>query len=87
MYEKSINNFEKIILADKSVSKAYVPYDTSVLKTLVFSCENPIGNIVVFGGYDSFIEEFYLPIKEFSQAGYNVYLFEGPGQGENLKKA
>ncbi|PZM62146.1 alpha/beta fold hydrolase [Paenibacillus dendritiformis] len=42
--------------------------------------------MVIFGGYDSFIEEFYLAVKELVKSGYTIYLFEGPGQGETLKK-
>ncbi|HAX73061.1 MAG TPA: alpha/beta hydrolase [Firmicutes bacterium] len=86
MYKKSIENFNKIISLNRSLRIEYVPYQNAAMKTFVFSAENPIGNLVVFGGYDSFIEEFYLAIKKFAEMGYNIYLFEGPGQGETLKK-
>lgn len=86
MYEKSIENFHKIIDADKDVKIKYVPYKNTTMKVFVFQPSNPIGDLVVFGGYDSFIEEFYLAVKEFFVLGYNIYLFEGPGQGETLKK-
>ncbi|MCL2633614.1 MAG: alpha/beta hydrolase [Oscillospiraceae bacterium] len=86
MYEKSIENFNKTILIDNGLKIEYVPYMNTSMKTFVFRSENAIGNIVVFGGYDSFIEEFYLPVKELAESGYNIYLFEGPGQGETLKK-
>ena len=86
MYRKSIENFHKVIALDKRVHIEYVPYKNTTMKTFVFTCDNPIGNLVVFGGYDSFIEEFYLAVKELTEAGYNIYLFEGPGQGETLKR-
>jgi len=86
MYEKSVANFHKTILADGSLKVAYVPYENTSMKTFVFCSERAIGNLVVFGGYDSFIEEFYLPVKELAESGYNIYLFEGAGQGETLKK-
>lgn len=86
MYEKSIKNYRKVIDLDKTVRIEYVPYENAAMKTFVFTCENPIGNLVVFGGYDSFIEEFYLAVKELAGIGYNIYLFEGPGQGETLKR-
>ena len=38
------------------------------------------------GGFDSFIEEFYSWMKYFSNHGYEVISFEGPGQGAALKK-
>ena len=85
MYNCSINNFYKIIDTDKNITKEYVPYINTSMKTLVFKHKNPKGNIIIFGGYDSFIEEFYIAIKEFSEIQCNIYLFEGPGQGQTLK--
>ncbi|MFQ5584065.1 MAG: hypothetical protein ACE5GL_06485 [Calditrichia bacterium] len=37
--------------------------------------------IVMHGGFDSFIEEFYSMMTFFSRHGYEVIAFEGPGQG------
>ena len=85
MYNNSIKNFYKIIDTDKNVSKENVPYNNTFMKTLVFKHKNPKGNIIVFGGYDSFIEEFYIAIKELQKIEYNIYLFEGPEQGQTLK--
>ena len=84
-YELSINNFTKIISQDKSVEMLYVPYETSEMKVHIYKAINEKSKIVVFGGYDSFIEEFYLAIKEICEFGYTIYLFEGPGQGKSLK--
>jgi len=36
--------------------------------------------------FDSFIEEFYSITSYFAELGYNVIMFEGPGQGAALKK-
>ena len=44
--------------------------------------DNPKGVIVVHGGYDSFMEEFYPQIIHFRDMGYTVIMFEGPGQGQ-----
>jgi pimeloyl-ACP methyl ester carboxylesterase len=41
---------------------------------------------VLHGGNDSFIEELYPMIRYFSDHGYDVIAFEGPGQGAALKK-
>ena len=86
MYRKTIENFHKVIDLDKSMRVEYVPYENVAMKTFIFTCDNPIGNLIIFGGYDSFIEEFYLAVKEIVGTGYNIYLFEGPGQGETLKR-
>jgi pimeloyl-ACP methyl ester carboxylesterase len=39
------------------------------------------GTIVIHGGFDSFIEEFYSWMCFFADRGYEVIAFEGPGQG------
>jgi alpha-beta hydrolase superfamily lysophospholipase len=38
------------------------------------------------GGFDSFIEEFYPMMKVFSDNGFEVIAFEGPGQGSARRK-
>ncbi|MDU5144372.1 MAG: alpha/beta hydrolase [Paenibacillus dendritiformis] len=86
MYEKSLHNFRSVMDRDERLRVEYVPYEHSSMKTFIFETENPLGNMVVFGGYDSFIEEFYLAIQDLAKSGYTIYLFEGPGQGESLKK-
>jgi hypothetical protein len=35
----------------------------------------------VFGGFDSYIEEFFPILLSFREKGWNVVAFEGPGQG------
>jgi len=46
---------------------------------------NPKGTLVMFGGYDSYIEELVPQALVFRDAGYDVILFEGPGQGGALE--
>ena len=38
------------------------------------------GTIVMHWGFDSLIEEFYSWMRFFSDRGYEVVAFEGPGQ-------
>lgn len=47
----------------------------------------PRGTIVLHGGYDSFIEEFYSMMRYFAASGFRVIGFEGPGQGAARRKA
>ena len=49
------------------------------------SAENERGVILIHGGYDSFMEEFYPLLKEYPDKGYTILLFEGPGQGQARK--
>jgi pimeloyl-ACP methyl ester carboxylesterase len=44
------------------------------------------GTIVMHGGFDSYIEEFYSWMRYFSNRGYDVVAFEGPGQGAARRK-
>jgi len=39
------------------------------------------GVVLLHGGNDSYFEEFFFPILYLREKGYEVYLFEGPGQG------
>ena len=48
---------------------------------------NPRGTLVVFGGFDSYIEEWLPAALVFRDAGYDTILFEGPGQGAVLELA
>ena len=37
--------------------------------------------MVIFGGFDSYIEEFFPILATSKQKGFSVIAFEGPGQG------
>ncbi|HYB35435.1 MAG TPA: alpha/beta fold hydrolase [Mycobacterium sp.] len=50
--------------------------------------QTPTGpTVVVFGGYDSYIEEFLPMLTAIAAAGHRVVAFEGPGQGSALEDA
>lgn len=48
------------------------------LRSAESSCR---GTVLVHGGFDSLIEEFYAIWQRIAAAGFNVITFEGPGQG------
>lgn len=66
-----------------------IPYhDGSLAGTLPgyrFTPARPKDTLVIFGGFDSFIEEFIPMAFFFRDAGFDVVLFEGPGQGGALE--
>jgi pimeloyl-ACP methyl ester carboxylesterase len=63
-----------------------VPYESGTLKSFRFQPQQKAkGTIVMFGGYDSYIEEYFSTMSFFSDAGYDVISFEGPGQGAVLE--
>jgi hypothetical protein len=84
-YESFIQCFYQAV--DPNVFEYFdVPYEGKTLPAMRFKAPHEKGVIVVHGGYDSFMEEFYLTIKQLPSMGYTVILFEGPGQGAALKR-
>jgi len=86
LYDTFIELFYKTFEND-SIERHQVPYENAFLSAirLPSSTKNK-GTIVIHGGFDSFIEEFYSMMKYFSNSGYEVIGFEGPGQGASLRK-
>ncbi len=92
------NDLDKEILYDKFIDLFYsiyknavdekveIPYENSFLPGIHLTNDERKGIVVIHGGYDSFLEEFYLFGSYFRDNGYEVILFEGPGQGAALKK-
>jgi alpha-beta hydrolase superfamily lysophospholipase len=71
-------------------SSAYsrIPYGSGWLPAYRFTPTQPTkGTFVVFGGFDSYIEEWLPAALFFRDAGYDTILFEGPGQGAALELA
>jgi pimeloyl-ACP methyl ester carboxylesterase len=64
-----------------------IPFETGWLPAYRLTPEKPKGSLVVFGGYDSYIEEWLPAALLFRDAGYDTILFEGPGQGAALELA
>src|SRR5690625_931937 len=62
------------------VNRHKVPFHQGYLPCIYMEAEESTKTILLHGGYDSFIEEFYLLCQPFVEAGYNVILFEGEGQ-------
>jgi len=86
-YDKFIELFYKIFEKD-GVKKFKVPYNDSFLHALKVPIKNidKKGTILMHGGFDSFVEEFYYLMRIFADNGYEVIAFEGPGQGGTRRK-
>jgi pimeloyl-ACP methyl ester carboxylesterase len=69
--------------ADSGVVRHDVPYGGSTLPayTLASFERPPKGTVLVHGGFDSLIEEFFAIWQRIAAAGFDVIAFEGPGQG------
>jgi alpha-beta hydrolase superfamily lysophospholipase len=60
---------------------AKIPYAGVSLPGYRFTPANPRETIVIFGGFDSYIEEFIPILMALRDDGFDVVAFEGPGQG------
>ncbi len=87
LYDKFIDNFNRAFQNDE-IEKYEVPYNGTFLPAIRIQPAyiEKRGTVVVHGGNDSFIEEIYSVLKYFSDHGYEVIAFEGPGQGSAIKK-
>jgi pimeloyl-ACP methyl ester carboxylesterase len=64
-----------------------IPYRNGQLYAYRFTPPNPKSTILVFGGFDSYIEEWFPALTFLRDAGYDVVAFDGPGQGAALEDA
>jgi alpha-beta hydrolase superfamily lysophospholipase len=64
-----------------------IAYQAGFLPVYRFTPQQAKATLVLFGGYDSYIEEFFPIAFFFVEAGYDVVIFEGPGQGGALEDA
>ena len=87
LYNKFIDYFYKAF-QDDEIKNFEVPYNDTFLPAIRIQPANTEkkGTIVLHGGFDSFIEELYSSMKSFSDNGYEVIAFDGPGQGAARKK-
>lgn len=88
LYDKFIDLFYNNVFAHDDIERVLVPYEDGYLSSMKIpsSMDTTKGQIVIHGGFDSFIEEFYSMAVYFSNLGYEVIMFEGPDQGATLKK-
>jgi len=64
---------------------ARVPFASGYLPVYRFAPSAPRGTVVMFGGFDSYIEEFFPILVTMWNRGFDVVAFEGPGQGGALE--
>lgn len=89
--ELAYNKFSELFyeaFENDGIERFRVPYQDAFLSAirLPAASEKKKGSIVMHGGFDSFMEEFYSWMRCFSDHGYEVIAFEGPGQGAARRK-
>ena len=86
LYDKFRAHFYKAFEKDK-FKRFEIPYEASNLSAIkIFADGEKKGTILLHGGMDSFLEEWYLMMKYLANEGFDVIGFEGPGQGATLIK-
>jgi pimeloyl-ACP methyl ester carboxylesterase len=85
--------FEKFIALfylthqDRRLERISVPYGSGHLSGLTLAPAAPArGTIVIHAGYDAYVEEFYGLAQAMASRGYQVVMFDGPGQGSTLMR-
>jgi len=84
LYNKFYELFNKAF-HEEQIERIDVPYEKSSIPAIRI-CPPGVkkGTILLHGGMDSFLEEWYYMMKYLSEYGYEVIGFEGPGQGAAL---
>ena len=72
---------------DHNIERLSTPYQDAALPVIKFCGDGNKGTVLIHGGYDSFVEEFFSCALYIQSAGYDVILFEGPGQGAALRES
>ncbi|MFC6837753.1 alpha/beta hydrolase family protein [Halomarina ordinaria] len=90
-YERSRATFRSgTALLDVPPERVAIPYEGTTLPGYVFASggTGPRPTVVCLGGFDSLCEELYFlcGVPEALARGYDVVLFEGPGQGAPLRE-
>jgi len=86
LFDQFMLLFYRALEADK-IERHEIEYPGGFLKAIRIRSDKPEkGAVVVHGGGDSFVEEFYLSVRGLVDAGFEVVMFEGPGQGDPLQK-
>jgi alpha-beta hydrolase superfamily lysophospholipase len=86
-YSSCREKFLEVVLAEHKVDASMrhrVPYGKSQLTAYRLPAAEPSGTLVVFGGFDSYIEEWWPILLAWRAAGLDVIAFDGPGQGAAL---
>ncbi len=83
-YERFQSRFERA--AAGRFERHAVPYEARALPALRVRGPDSRGAIVVHGGFDSFVEEFFPMLEVMRDRGFDVIAFDGPGQGGALHR-
>ncbi len=84
VYEKYRENFYKGY-SDFEYESYEVPYENSFLPVVKLITPGATKNLLFFAGFDSYMEEMIKMASYMKGINYNIYVFDGPGQGTALR--
>lgn len=86
LFDNFLSLFYRSMESD-TIERHEIKYTGGFLKAIRIKGADPgKGTIVIHGGGDSFVEEFYLSVRGLMDEGFEIIMFEGPGQGEPLQR-
>lgn len=86
LYDRFIEGFYTAVPGDQ-FERLAIPYQGGEMPALRFTPHEKKATIVLHGGLDSFVEELYTTALYIVDAGYELILFDGPGQGGAFRKS
>lgn len=88
-YQKAVDLFYeyyKTYFESGRVERIRIPFQTGYLPVMYAKAKGTAKDrILLHGGNDSYYEELFFPMLYLAEQGFDVYLFEGPGQGGVLR--
>ena len=80
------NRYLQTMRSTYGVEPEYIPFGSGALPAYDLRPQHQVGpTIVLFGGFDSYIEELLPMVLAMVEGGRRVVAFEGPGQGSALE--
>ncbi|AKG34874.1 alpha/beta hydrolase family protein [Paenibacillus durus] len=86
-YRKSVETFRQATqLMSENCAQIDIPFEEGYLSSYLFTVDKDAPTLIFIGGYDSTVEELYFAGGAAAmKRGFNVLIFDGPGQGEALR--
>ena len=91
VYRRFVELFDRTVVSQRH-RRDHVPFDGGFLPAIVIDARDAArpdgparGTLLLHGGFDSLQEELFDWGLFFAEGGWNVVLFEGPGQGAALR--
>jgi pimeloyl-ACP methyl ester carboxylesterase len=86
LMDRGLQLYDKVI-RDWGVERHSIPHGNGALPALVLRAKGPrLDTLVMHGGFDSYKEEFFMAAPDYAAMGFDVIAFDGPGQGQALRR-